>query len=83
MSKLIKPVFYEDINELLGGLLKKKRKKKITYNSSKYSILDKNRTFTIKKTSNPSDPSRNSCNSNSSGTKRINGLFYRFGSGIS
>jgi hypothetical protein len=43
MSKLIKPVFYEDIDELIGGLLlkKKKKKKKITYAPSKYSKLGK------------------------------------------
>ena len=41
MSKLMKPVFYEDIDELVGGLLKKKKKKKITYAPSKYSTLKK------------------------------------------
>jgi len=42
MSKLIKPVFYEDIDELIGGLLKKKKKKrKITFTASKYSTLQK------------------------------------------
>lgn len=42
MSKLIKPVFYEDIQDMIGGLLKKrKKKKKITYAPSKYSKLGK------------------------------------------
>ena len=42
MSKLIKPLFYEDIDELIGGLLKKKKKKKkITYAASQYSTLKK------------------------------------------
>jgi hypothetical protein len=42
MVKLIKPLFYEDIDELIGGLLKKKKKKKkITYAASQYSTLKK------------------------------------------
>ena len=56
MVKLIKPVFYEDINELLGGLLKKKRKKKITYNSSKYSILDKIEPLPLRRRAIPAIP---------------------------
>ena len=41
MVKLIKPLFYEDIDELIGGLLKKKRKKKSTFTASQYSTLKK------------------------------------------